>query len=269
VFAELATAIVAVVYRVGVHRAWSTAGPSRIVSRPQVACFAGGAATVAIALGPMHPLADDSLAGHMVQHVVLITLAAPMLALGGTVPALLWALPRRARQQLLPLWRRTISSTHGAGWVWWAGLTILFQSAVMWAWHAPWLFDAGLGREWAHGVEHMSFLVSSTVMWWVLLAGRRSQRGAATLALFVAAFPGTALGAALLLSPNPWYPPYVRSSVSHALSDQQLAGVIMWSFAGLVYVAASAILFGTWLAADSDRAPGPPVVVPRLGGGSA
>ena len=267
-FAELATLAIAVAYRIGVGRAWSTAGPNRIVHRWQVACFAAGAATVVIALGPLHPLADHSLAGHMVQHVVLITVASPLLALGGTVPALLWALPEGGRRRLLPVWRRAVASTNGAGWVWWAGLTIIGQSAVMWVWHAPLLFDAAVGHEWMHGLEHLSFLVSSTVMWWVLLAGRRARRGAATLALFVAAFPGTALGAALLLAPRPWYPPYVGPSIGAALADQQLAGTIMWSFAGLVYVGASAVLFGTWLAADSgDPAAARTVLVPRLGGG--
>ena len=60
--------------------------------------------------------------------------------------------------------------------------------------------------------------------------------------MFVAAFPGTALGAAMLLAPHPWYPAYDR------LADQQLAGVVMWSGMGIVYVLAAVILFARSLA---------------------
>ena len=268
-FAEVTVLVIAVAYRVGVHRAWRVAGRGRIVSCAQVGCFAGGAAATVLALEPLHPVADATLAGHMVQHVVLLAVAAPLLALGGTVPALVWATPTRMRQTLLPTWRRVVASTAGKGWAWWAGATIVVQSLVMWIWHAPLLFDAAIGREWLHGVEHCCFLLSSTVMWWVLLAGRRSLRGAATLGIFIAAFPGTALGAALLLAPRPLYPPYIGASMGHALADQQTAGVIMWSFTGIVYVAASAVLFGSWLAAEGRRAPERVVVAPSLRGGGA
>ncbi|MDQ1395331.1 MAG: putative rane protein [Acidimicrobiaceae bacterium] len=220
----------------------------------QARCFAAGSAALAIAVSPtFHRMADDSLTGHMAQHVILLTVVAPLLALGATVPGLLWGLPSSLRSRLHPLWQRAVRSAAGTGWSTWVAATVVIQAAVMWVWHAPVLYEAALHNDALHLVEHASFVMSSTTMWWALAGGRRSRRGAATIAVFVAAFPGTALGAGLLLAPRPWYPSY--GSGDGGLHDQQLAGVVMWSFAGLIYVIAAVVLFGRWLATSDGSQP--------------
>jgi cytochrome c oxidase assembly factor CtaG len=80
--------------------------------------------------------------------------------------------------------------------------------------------------------------------------------------LFVAALPGTALGAALTLASNPWYAEYP------SMADQQLAGVVMWGFAGLAYVLVAACLFGIWLAGLERETPARPLepAVPAVTG---
>jgi cytochrome c oxidase assembly factor CtaG len=93
-----------------------------------------------------------------------------------------------------------------------------------------------------------------------------TRRGAGVVALFVAALPGSALGAALTLADHTWYPAYP------ALDDQQMAGVVMWAFAGTVYVVAAGVVFGLWLAAeqayaDADTTPPTPIGV-GVGAGS-
>ena len=77
-----------------------------------------------------------------------------------------------------------------------------------------------------------------------MAAAVTTRRGSGVPALFVAALPGSALGAALTLAGRPWYPAYP------SLDDQQLAGVVMWAFAGTVYVVAAGVVFGLWLAAE-------------------
>jgi cytochrome c oxidase assembly factor CtaG len=135
----------------------------------------------------------------------------------------------------------------------------------MWMWHAPVLYQAALGNDAVHGVEHLCFVSVGAMQWWALAGGHRARRGAATLAVFIAAFPATALGAAMLLAPRPWYPDYIRGTAAAALSDQQLAGVVMWAFGGLIYVIGAAILFGTWLnAGQVDELPVRPLPLPRV-----
>lgn len=252
---------VACAYGVGLRRMWRAAGTGRLVRRGQVWSFGAGMVAVAVALAPpLDNAVDRSLTVHMVQHVILLSVAAPLVALGAPLPTLLWALPPRLRGAGLRLWRRAMASQRGSGWLGWLAGALVVQSVVMWAWHAPALFGAALRQPALHALEHSSFLATSVVLWWVLTA-RRSRRGAAALAVFVASFPGTALGAALLLAPHPWYPEYVRTTADAALGDQQTAGVVMWSFVGLIYVVAAAVLFATWLA-DGHGMEEPEIVVP-------
>ena len=127
----------------------------------------------------------------------------------------------------------------------------------MWLWHAPALYDAAVRHPLVHGLEHLSFVTSAAVFWWAVAGGRRSRFGAAVIVVFLGALPGTALGAAMLLAPRAWYPRYPD------LSDQQLAGVVMWAFSGLIYVVGAVALFATWLSGLDRSTPG--ATAPRAG----
>ena len=231
-----ALALIVAAYLVGVRRA---GGRGRLVTRSQQACFAGAMLTLAVALlPPLAARADDGLVAHMVQHVLLLVVAAPLLALASPLPTLLRALPG-GRAPARP-WRRVLRS-HSRRWFTWVAGTLVVSSAVMLAWHAPDLYEAALHHEALHALEHVSFLATATAFWWSVGLGGARPRGAAVAVVFVAALPGTALGAALTLAQAPWYPDYP------SIPDQQLAGVVMWGFAGLAYVLAAAVVFGMWL----------------------
>lgn len=215
--------------------------------------FTAGLAAVAVAvLPPLDGAAERSLTAHMVQHVVLIVVAAPLLAIGTPVPALLRVLPAGMGRQATTAWRRALIS-RDRYWATWAVAALVVQSAVMWAWHAPVLYEAALHFEPLHGLEHLSYLVTSVVFWWCVGLGSVRQRGGAVPVVFAAALPGSALGAALTLAAGPWYRDYPR------MADQQLAGVVMWGFAGLAYVLVAAVLFGLWVRAMERDTPGRPV----------
>ena len=136
----------------------------------------------------------------------------------------------------------------------WAATAIVVQTMVMWGWHAPVLYRAALHHPQIHALEHASFLASACLFWWAVGAGSGRRHGGAVPAVFLAAFPGTVLGAAITLSSRPWYAEYP------SLADQQMAGVVMWGFGGLAYVLAAAVLFGVWLAGAERDAPGRPLV---------
>jgi putative membrane protein len=196
---------------------------------------AGAGIALVSVLPPVDAAAERSLVAHMVQHVVLLVVAAPLIAAGA---------PRLARATALRD-RHWTACVLG---------TLAVQSAVMWAWHAPVLYDAALRHDPLHAVEHASYLLTAAAFWWCVGVGSARPRGGAVPVVFAAALPGSALGAALTLAAHPWYPAYPT------MSDQQLAGVVMWGFGGLAYVLVAAVLFGLWVRAMETDTPPRPVV---------
>jgi putative membrane protein len=249
--AELAAAAMlsgaGLAYAVGLSRMWESAGRGRLVRVSQARIFVVAQVVLAVALAMPH----GSLTAHMVQHVLLLVVAAPLLAMGAPLPTMLWAMPERRREWALGIWRASVQG-HARRWALWVSAAVLAQSMVMLAWHAPFLYEAALRHEVFHVVQHASYLVTATVFWWAVGLRATGRHGAAVPVLFVAALPGTVLGAGLTLAGTPWYEVYP------SLSDQQLAGVVMWGFAGLAYVLAAACVFGLWLAGLERETPARP-----------
>ena len=272
----------AVAYAAGLRRLWGgppvnrRAGPG-VPSAGQAACFAAGLATVAVALlSPLDRLAHLLFAAHMAQHMLLVLVAAPLLVLGG--PGLPLAVA------LAPGWRRRLGRLrHRPAWT--AARDLLTRPLVawgvhvgtLWAWHLPGPYQAALASDAVHAAEHASFLGTGLLFWWVVLSRpgrRRLAPGFAVLYLFAAALQGSALGALLTLAPAPLYPLQAAAAPSGpaALADQQLAGLVMWIPADLVYLGAAGTLFMGWLlslerASPRQEAPDPrPVPVARAGG---
>lgn len=221
----------------------------RAMVRPSEACFfvTGLAVTAAAVASPIDALADRTLTAHMVQHVLLLSVAGPLLALGAPLPTLLWALRPSWRHPALSV-RRRLQSHHDRHFPSWVISLLALQAAVMWAWHLPVAYQAAVHNGAIHAGEHLSFLLVSTAAWWSVVTGRRSRRGAAAVAALMGSVPGIALGSAMVLAPNPWYPLYVHGGdVAAALVDQQVAGVVMWAFGGMATVVVGAGLFKSWL----------------------
>ncbi len=228
---------------------------------PAVAFATGLAAVVVVLATPLDHLAGERLWAHMVQHVVLVAVAAPLLVLGRPVPTLVWALPPAARASA-SRWSRRLarSHSHPAGWLVWATGALALHSVNHWAWHAPGPYEAALRSEWVHALEHAGFLGTGLLFWWAVLgARRRALYGAGVLITFFAALQGTALGAFMTMAATPWYPAYTRVTGTGLtpLEDQQVAGVIMWGPGGLVYALAAVLLFAAWIG-RLDAAPAGP-----------
>ena len=111
------------------------------------------------------------------------------------------------------------------------------HAAAIWLWHLPSSFDAALGSEAWHFVQHASFLASALIFWWTIAA--RADL-AALVSLFSTMVYTGALGALLAFARAPWY-------AGFGLDDQQLAGLIMWVPAGLAYPAAALFIASRWL----------------------
>jgi len=199
-----------------------------VPDRRLVALCCGGAVAL-LALVGLHPAADRSLAAHMAQHVLLLNVAGPLLALGTTVPRVL----RRARPAVA------------------VAVGVAVQATAMWVWHAPGPYQAAIRGYALHGAEHLIFLGAAMAFWWsVMTAARGGGYGLAVMAVFVAAVPATMLGVGMTFARTPWYPAaaIVRPTPLSALHDQQLAGVVMWAFGGLASVVAGVAVFAAWVA---------------------
>jgi putative membrane protein len=199
-------------------------------------------ALVAVA-PPMHAAADASVAAHMIQHLVLILAAAPLLVLGDPVRVAIRMLPGRLRRSVARRAHLTrINRRHGralaiAAWI--------VHVVVLWAWHAPRLYEWAIASSAAHAVEHLSLLVTACAFWSAVYSGRLLGPGGAVLYLFAAAGQGTVLGALLTFAEAPWYPTHAASFATWGLTpleDQQVAGLIMWIPGGLVYTAVALVI---------------------------
>jgi cytochrome c oxidase assembly factor CtaG len=257
VVVPLATSLA--LYTVGVGRLWRRAGLGRGVRIWQAACFAEAWLLLFGALvAPLHWLGGRLFAAHMVEHEILMAIAAPLLVVARPVGAILWAVPRAWRQGsgrlaqapfVAALWRRLTDPL---------GATIL-HGVALWAWHVPAFFDAALASDRLHWLQHLSFFGTALLFWWSLVRGRGRERayGAAVFYLFATSLHSGFLGILLALARQPLYPVQTRAAAEWGLTpleDQQLAGLIMWVPGGLVYAAAALALAGIWIARSGDRA---------------
>jgi cytochrome c oxidase assembly factor CtaG/cytochrome c2 len=194
---------------------------------------------------------------HMTQHELLISVAAPLLIVGRPVVALLWAFPRASRRSLAGVARnRSLVRT-------WSVLTtpsvaFALHAVALWAWHLPGPYQATLGSDVMHSLQHASFIFTALLFWWTILAANRGElaRGRAILYLFVTALQTGALGALLTFSPSLWYPAYAATTGAWGLSpldDQQLGGLIMWIPGSIPYLIAGLVLFADWLRESEKR----------------
>ena len=216
---------------------------------------AGVAVAVLTVLPPLDPVVDQSFVLHMAQHLALMFVAAPLLALGAPGLPLLLALPHR--------WRRRAAAVRGSGAGRWLRsllaspvLGLLVFSVVVVCWHLPSVYTAALGDDTLHETEHACFLLAAWLLWLPLTSPDRAlDGGRGTIYLFLGGFPMIAVGAALVMAPRPLYPAQTGSG-SGALAAQQMAGVIMWvppTFLSLLVVA---VLVLSWFRGMERTSPG-------------
>ncbi|KLK93628.1 membrane protein [Microvirga vignae] len=237
-------------YIAGLARLWQRAGIGRGVRLWQAGCFFLGWVLLVVALvTPLHWLGERLFTAHMIEHEILMALAAPLLVVGRPV-VMLWALSSPLRRGVGGVSR--MSTVAGAwGWLTNPPIATLLHGAALWSWHAPELYEAALTDPWIHWLQHLSFFLTAIVFWRALLQGREEAYGAAVFYLFITSLHTGFLGILLAFFRRTIYPTQTLGAAEWGLTpleDQQLAGLFMWIPAGIVYAGAALILAGLWIA---------------------
>jgi putative membrane protein len=223
-------------------------------SRPQArpGLFLGGWTVLTLSLvSPLHEAGERSFTMHMIEHELIMLVATMLLAASNAGGLMAWGLPRPLRMALGGGWKSPLQAL-------WRRLTepvtaTLFQAAVMWAWHAPILFDRALDSSGWHIFQHACFFLSSLIFWWAMLhpRARSGGYGVSAACLIVTSLIGGALGALMSFSSSPWYADYAAMGMTGIglgpVDDQRLAGLIMWIPGGLVHAIAALVMFYKWL----------------------
>ena len=257
----LGLVLIAWLYARGLGALWRRAGVGRGVRRWQAAAFAAGWAALFVALvSPLDALGAALFSAHMSQHLVLVTIAAPLLVLGLPIVPMLWALPEPSRRALGAWWRWAWVARGAACALTQPLVAWTLHTVALWVWHLPSLYQAALRSELVHLAEHASFLGTALLFWWTVVhPGPRgaSGYGLGVLAVFAMAMQSGILGALMTFSPTPWYPAYAATVAAWGLTpleDQQLGGIIMWVPGGFLYLAAALALFVAWIGAVDGEA---------------
>ena len=210
----------------------------------QLLAFNAGLITILIALlSPLDAFAGWLLTVHMIQHLLLMMVAPPLILYGAPYMPILFGLPNRFLKDgvgpfLASKTLRKIARFVSHPIFCWS--VFVFTSI---AWHAPPMYELALRSPTWHQVEHLCFLTTALLFWlpviqpWPLVS--RTSRLTIVLYLFLADFQNTALSAFLVFYERVLYPTY--QNVPHitgmtALEDQAAAGSIMWVAGSLFFL---------------------------------
>jgi cytochrome c oxidase assembly factor CtaG len=220
----------------------------------------GLAALLAALASPIDFYATVSFAVHMVQHMLLTVIAAPLLMLGAPIRPLLRGLPAWVRAGVV----RPLARAHAVR----AFVHLLRHPLVaatlyvggLYAWHLPNLYDAALLDARVHVIEHAWFFLSALVFWSVVIDPEPFR---ATLGygarlpylLVLGAAQNTVLGGILSFSSRLLYTAYPAGATifdMDRLTDQRVGGAIMWVVGDFVFLAAASVAFFLWLAEEEE-----------------
>jgi putative membrane protein len=235
--------------------------------RRRSAAFWGAIATLVVALNsPLDVEADRFFWVHMIQHVLLLTVAPPLLVIARPMPRMLRALPRGTRMRVVHEVRRGALGLPlrflARPWVAWS----CFCTAML-VWHVPALYDAALRHQGIHDVEHLTYIGSAILFWNHALAvppfakaldwpRRAAYIGGAMTA-------GWLLAIVLALGSHPFYGFYAqrldRLGGISPLTDQQLAAGVMWVPGSITFTIALVLAVYHWLEPAKRTAPAAPI----------
>lgn len=229
--------LLGMLYIIGWLRLHNRRQPAKLANKRRLAAYLSGLAILTVSLvSPVDLLGSQLFFMHMVQHMLMIMVAAPLLWLGEPFSIGLWGLPPKPRRWVGHLFapdarfRRFLHATSGPGAAW------LIFICVFVGWHDPNAYNLAQGREWAHDLEHISFFVTSLLFWWHIVGAAPHLHGRVSvwvrLAMLIGVIPVNMIAGIVIATASEIIYTYYLT-VPHiwgftALEDQAIGGVIMW-----------------------------------------
>lgn len=241
----------------------------RLVPFARVAAFLTGVLLLWLAVAsPLAGLDHRLLSVHMIQHLLLMAVAAPLILLGAPATLLLNTLPGSSFRGVAGRFldgackRCTGSILSHSIFFWLAGTLVVI------GWHVPALFALAFHSIWWHEIELLTFFLAGLLFWWPViqswLGASQGPSWSVPLYLFLATLPCDALSAYLVFCDHVVYRPYLSGHISagvSALQDQQWAGALMWVAVTFIYAVPAVWVTFQLLSPGSRSAPvfDPPV----------
>ncbi len=236
------------------------ASPGRLIS------FQAGVLVIILALtSPIDRLGYYLFFMSMIQHLLLLMVAPPLLLLANPVPFLLWGLPRRWRLGLGGMLARGGRVREFLRPITRPGLSWMIFVSTLLLWHDTFLYDAALRYPLLNDFQNLTFFLTSLIFWWHILgAGPRFHRRLSWIgrvAYLVGATPfNMLLGIALAFSTSPWYTYYTEMPRLWGISpvrDQAYGGLIMWIPGSMMYLLFALLYIARYLQVEAEKPPLP------------
>ena len=220
------------------------------------AAFLGGLAVLAVALtSPIEAYEGELFSVHMLQHMLLELVAAPLLLLGAPATLALRVASPSVRGVLIAILHSRVVTVLSFPLLAW----VLF-AAVNWGWHFSSLYDQALENPLLHDLQHLTFLGAALLFWWPVIgadpARWRLPHPVRLFYLFLAMPQNSFLGIALMSAPTTLYPHYVsnlREWGPTPIVDQNVGGMLMWVGGDVVFLLAMGFVVAAWVRHEDRR----------------
>ena len=233
------------------------AHPANPVPRRRSVAFLAGLAAIAIALMSGIAALDTTLFSiHMIQHLLLTLVAAPLIALGAPITTLLRASsPNVRRRLILPILHSRVMKVLSFPVIAW-----LVFAGVMWGTHFSPIFNASLEDPAVHDLEHALYLGAGFLYWWPAVgldpSPWRMPHPVRAMYVFLQMPQNTFLAVTILNSSVVLYTHYatlVRTWGPSVLDDQQIAGGLMWISGDILFLTGIAAIIAGWMAHEKRQ----------------
>ena len=252
-------------YFVGWRRVRRQSMHHKLANGPRLASYLSGLGIIALALmSPIDRLGGQLFFMHMVQHLLTMMIAAPLLWLAEPFPIGLWALQTRQRHSVGALFMHDSAFRRGLATVTAPGVSWLVFITIYIGWHDPNAYNAALQYSWIHDIQHLTFFGASMLFWWPVIGAAPHIHGRfpgwAKLPFLIGVIPPNMfLGVSIAFSTNVRYTYYEsipRIWGFTIMQDQQLAGAIMWIAGSMMLIMAALVVLGLMFINEKSR-PGP------------
>jgi cytochrome c oxidase assembly factor CtaG len=237
-------------------------GAHALIKPWRTVSYLGGLAVLWVALmSPIDVLSGQFFYMHMIQHLLLVMIAPPLLLIANPMPIMMWGLPRALRTEI-GRWLRPESQVRQVlRAITTPGLVWLYFVAALVGWHEPSAYNLTLVSEFFHDLEHLTFFGTAMLFWWHVIGSaphiHKKLSPGLRIGYALSVVPASALtGIAISFASEPIYTYYTtvpRLGGMTVMEDQMLGGVIMWIPGSMMYIVAALILLAYWIRAEERK----------------